>query len=115
VVKVVVLLPRREGMSREEFERYWRERHLPLVAKIPGLRRLALHRVLPDPSGSVPAFDAVVEDWFDDGQALSAASASPEWEAVLADAPNLLDMARLQLLVVEEVPLPARALGAVAG
>lgn len=106
MLKVFVLLRRREGMSREEFERYWRERHLPLVAKIPGLRRLVLNRVLPDPNGSPPAFDAVVEDWFDDRQALSAASASPEWEAVVADAPNLLDMARFQILVLEEVPLP---------
>ncbi len=106
MLKVVVLLARREGMSREEFERYWRERHLPLVAKIPGLRRLVLNRVLPDPNGSPPTFDAVVEDWFDDRQALSAAAASPEWQAVVADAPNSLDMARFQILVVEEVPLP---------
>jgi uncharacterized protein (TIGR02118 family) len=66
MLKVIVLLRRREGLSREEFERYWRERHLPLVARIPGLRRLVLNRVLPDPGGSPPSFDAVVEDWFDD-------------------------------------------------
>jgi uncharacterized protein (TIGR02118 family) len=115
MLKVVVLLCRRDGMSREEFERHWRERHLPLVAKIPGLRRLVLNRVLPDPNGSQPAFDAVVEDWFDDRQALSAAAASPEWQAVVADAPNSLDMARFQLLVVEEVPLPAGTPGAMVG
>ncbi len=63
----------------------------------------------PRPDGSPPSFDAVVEDWFDDRRAPSAASASPEWAAVVADAPNLLDMARFQLLVVEEVPLPGRA------
>jgi uncharacterized protein (TIGR02118 family) len=106
MLKVIVLLRRREGMTREEFERHWRERHLPLVAKIPGLRRLVLNRVLPNADGSPPAFDAVVEDWFDDQQALSTASASPQWQAVVADAPNLLDMARFQILVVEEVPLP---------
>jgi uncharacterized protein (TIGR02118 family) len=113
MLKVVVLLRRREGMSREEFERHWRERHLPLVAKIPGLRRLVLNRVLPGPDGSPPDFDAVVEDWFDDRQALSTASASSEWQTVVADAPNLLDMARFQILVVEEVSLPAAALEAV--
>ena len=108
MVKVVVLLPRREGMSGEEFERYWRERHLPLVAKLPGLRRLVANRVLADPDGPPPAFDGVAEDWFDDLQAHDAALASPEGRAVLADAPNFLDMARFQLLVVEEedVPLP---------
>ena len=117
MVKIVVLLPRREDMSREEFERYWRERHLPLVAKLPGLRRLVAHRVLPDPNGSAPAYDGVAEDWFDDLQAHDAALASPQGQAVLADAPNFLDMARFQLLVVEEeeIPLPLGAPAAPAG
>jgi uncharacterized protein (TIGR02118 family) len=117
VVKIVVLLPRRDGMSREEFERYWRERHLPLVAKLPGLRRLVANRVLPDPRGPAPAYDGVAEDWFDDLQAHDAALASSAGQAVLADAPNFLDMARFQLLVVEEedVPLPTRAVAAAVG
>jgi uncharacterized protein (TIGR02118 family) len=108
MVKIVVLLPRREGMSREEFERYAREEHLPLVTRLPGLRRLVVHRVLSNPNGPPPAYDAVAEDWFDDLPALGAAFASPEGQAVIADAPNFLDMARFQLLVVEEedVPLP---------
>ena len=116
-MKVVVLLPRREGMSPEEFERYARERHLPLVAKLPGLRRLVLNRVLPDPNVPPPAYDAVAEDWFDDLQAMGAAFGSPEGQAVVADAPNFLDMARFQLLVVEEedVPLPTGTLAAPAG
>ena len=117
MVKVVVLLPRREGMSREEFDRYAQERHLPLVAKLPGLRRLVLNRVLPDPNGPPPAYDAVAEDWFDDLQAMSAAFESPEGQAVVADASNFLDMARFQLLVVEEedVPLPTGTLAAPPG
>ncbi len=106
MVKVMVLLPRREGMSQDEFERYARERHLPLVAALPGLRRLVYNRVLPDPNGPPPAFDAVAEDWFDDPQAMGAAFASPEGQAVLADAPNFLDTTRLGLLVVEEEDIP---------
>ena len=111
MVKAIVLLPRRDGMSREEFERYAREQHLPLVAKLPGLRRLVVNHVLPDPNGPPPAFDGVAEDWFDDLRAHEAALASPEGRAVLADAPNFLDMARFQLLVVEEeeVSLPTGA------
>ena len=102
MIKVVVLLSRRDGMSQEEFERHTRERHLPLVTKLPGLRRLVVSRVLPDPNGPPPAFDAVAEDWFDDVAAMGAAFASPEGQAVLADAPNFLDMDWLHVLVVEE-------------
>jgi uncharacterized protein (TIGR02118 family) len=117
VIKVVVLLTRRDGMSQEEFERHTREHHLPLVTKLPGLRRLVVSRVLPDPNGPPPAYDAVAEDWFDDPAAMGAAFASPEGQAVLADAPNFLDMGRLQLLVVEEedIPLPIGSAAAPVG
>jgi uncharacterized protein (TIGR02118 family) len=109
VVKVIVLLPRRSEMSREDFERYMRETHLPLVVRMPGLRRLVVNWVLPDPNGPVLAYEAVAEDWFDDAQALGAAFASPEGKAVVDDAPNVFDMAHFALLVTEEeeIPLPA--------
>ena len=50
MIKVVVLLPRRNDVSREDFQRYLRETHLPLVARIPGMRRLVINWVLPDPT-----------------------------------------------------------------
>jgi uncharacterized protein (TIGR02118 family) len=108
VVKVIVLLPRRSDMSREDFERYMRETHLPLVLRMPGLRRLVVNWVHPDPNGPVPAYEAVAEDWFDDAGAMGAALASPEGKAVVEDAPNVFDMSHFALLVTEEeeIPLP---------
>jgi uncharacterized protein (TIGR02118 family) len=109
VIKVVILLSRRDGMSPEEFARHTRDQHLPLVAALPGLRRLVFNTVLPDPNGPAPTHDAIAEDWFDDAAAMAAAFASPAGQAVFADAPHFLDMSRVQLLVVEEeeIPLPA--------
>ena len=108
MVKVIILLARRDDLSREDFTRYTRDQHLPLVAKLPGLRRLVVNHVLPDPNGPPPAYDAVAEDWFDDLAAMGAAFESPEGQAVIADASNFLDMSRLQILAVEEqeIPLP---------
>lgn len=108
MIRAIVLLPRRDDLTPEEFARYGRETHLPLVTQLPGLRRLVVSRVLPDPNGPPPTFDAVAEDWFDDLAALQAAFASPAGQAVMADAPNFLDMSQLQVLVVEEreIPLP---------
>ena len=108
MVKVIILLARRDAMGWEDFTRHTRDQHLPLVAKLPGLRRLVVNHVLPDPNGPPPVYDAVAEDWFDDLASMGAAFESPEGQAVLADAPNFLDMTRLQVLAVEEedVPLP---------
>ena len=108
VIKVVVLVPRKEGTSPEAFARHYREQHMPLLAKLPGIRRLVVNHVLPDPNGPPPPYDAVAEDWFDDLAAMGAAFETPEGQAVFADAASFLDMTRLQIMVVEEeeVPLP---------
>jgi uncharacterized protein (TIGR02118 family) len=108
MVKLVVLLARREGMSREAFELHARYYHLLPITQLPGLRRLLVNRVLPDPSDPAPAYDAVAELWFDDYATVSTAFASPTGEALLADAPAFLDLTRFHVLFVaeESVPLP---------
>jgi uncharacterized protein (TIGR02118 family) len=117
MVKVIVLLPRRADLSPEAFKQHMRETHLPLVTKLPGLRRLMLNWVLADPNQPPPAYDAVSEDWFEDAAAMGAALASPEAQAVAADMPNFLDPSRSAFLVVEEedVPLPTGSAASPAG
>jgi len=95
-------------MSQDDFARYVQDQHLALVRKLPGLRRPVVNRGLSDPNSPPPAYDAVAEDWFDDLAAMGAAFASAEGQAVIADAANLLDMTRLQILVVNEDDIPCR-------
>jgi uncharacterized protein (TIGR02118 family) len=108
MVKLLVLLARRDGLGQEAFELHVRKHHLLPVTQLPGLRRLLVNRVLPDPRNPAPTYDAVAELWFDDFATVGAAFDSPAGQAVTADAPNFLDMRRFQVLfVVEEaVPLP---------
>jgi uncharacterized protein (TIGR02118 family) len=101
MVKVIVLLHRRPGMSREEFLEYWRTKHAPLLLKLPGLRRLVFNHPQPGPDGEL-AYDGISEDWFESVEAMGAAIASPEGQAVTADTPNFVDTSRMQLVVAEE-------------
>ena len=50
--------------------------------------------------------DGIAEDWFDSPEAMQAAFASVEGQAVAADTPNFLDPTRLQMLVVTEQYVP---------
>jgi uncharacterized protein (TIGR02118 family) len=111
--KLIVVLHRRPGMSPDEFRRYWHEQHRPLLERLPGLRRLVLNDILPGTDGAPAACDGISEDWFDGPEAMQAAFASAEGQAVAADAANFLDLSRMQLLVVDEreVPLSATAAG----
>ena len=106
MIKVIVLLPKRGDMSSEDFRRYVDETHLPLVTRLPGLRRLLINHAHPNPDGTAPPYHGVGEDWFENPEAMQAAFAGPEGQAVMADTGNFADVARMQVLVVDEVEVP---------
>ena len=108
MIKIMLLLHRREDLSIDEFRAYWHGQHRALLERLPGLRRLVLNDVLPGPDGAPGPCDGIAEDWFESPDAMQAAFASPEGMAVAADTPNFLDPARIQIVTVneEEVPLP---------
>ncbi len=102
MIKVILLLTRREGMSVEDFQRYAREHHVPLLRQLPGLTRLVVNYAQPDHTGSPPPYDAIAEDWFESGQAMASAFQSAAGESVQRDASNFLDMTKFQMIVVQE-------------
>jgi len=92
VIKRVSLVRRKEGMPVEEFQRYWREVHAPLALRVPGLRRYIQSHVLPETydAANPPAYDGIVETWWDSVEASEQARKTPERTAVDADQPNFM-------------------------
>ena len=108
MVKVMIFLSRQPQLTSEAFDQHLREMHVPLVVQLPGLRRLVINRVLPDPSGASPAWNAVAEDWFDSPEAMQTAMGSPQGQAVNADGATFLDLSKIQFLMVQEEDVPLR-------
>jgi uncharacterized protein (TIGR02118 family) len=86
------------GRDRDEVHRAWVDRHRGLLDAVPGLLRHAQNHAVeaigPDGfTAELPlAFDGIAEFWFQDRPSYLAAMASPEWDAVLADAEGLFDL-----------------------
>lgn len=66
----------------EAFEAAYRERHVPMVHAIPGVRRFTLSR----PRGDEGTPYLVAELWFDDAESMKAGLSSPEMATAAADA-----------------------------
>ena len=71
-----------------EFENYYAATHMPLVAKMSGVRRYEKAKVVGTPAGDKPPYHRMFEAWFDSEAALGAAMDSPEGRAVVADLAN---------------------------
>jgi uncharacterized protein (TIGR02118 family) len=100
--KVIFILQRRDGTTREQCLEYWAgDRHTSIVGRIPGLTRWIQNHVVSAP-GEPAACDGVGELWFESDDAMQRALSSPEMEAAVEDAENFLDMANTGLVIVEE-------------
>ena len=118
MIKLVFTLRRREDMTREDFQRYWREQHAPLVkrhADALGIRRYVqvhacdtpLDEAIAGPRGSEPRFyDGVAELWWDSLEELVAAFSSDAGQAagqeLLEDEQRFIDLPRSPLWLGEE-------------
>ncbi len=99
MTKVLVMLHKQADQSWDEFQRYWRDEHGPIAARMPGLRGYVQNHATD--RGNVPY--AVAELSFDSPEALQAALASPEGQAALGDLGNFVDGERTGMAVVDEV------------
>ncbi len=94
MVKFFFILRRKPGVSAEEFRRYWKETHGPIVARLPGLVRYFQHQVAsvprPEYAQEDAEIDGIVETWWESPEALQHVQTTPELQAVIADEPNFM-------------------------
>lgn len=103
MVKFVVVLFRRPGMTREDFSAYLQTAHGNLARRLPGLKRYVQNHAAQDSKRKPPAWDAVVELYWESREAMEAAWASPEGAAATADLEAFADLSRSSWSIVEEV------------
>jgi len=109
VITLTCLLRRLPELSHEEFVRYHRERHAPLVSGLPEARRYMRRYAIehPDPANlpGVPAttFDAVVRVSFDSLDDLRGLFESPGYQTVIRpDEQRFLDFTASEFYLTEE-------------
>jgi uncharacterized protein (TIGR02118 family) len=85
--------------NAEAFERHYREVHIPLIKKLPGLRRCTIGRHVTPVRGE-PYYWIVELEW-DNMDALQKSFQSPEGQATAQDVANLASSAGVRSMVYE--------------
>jgi uncharacterized protein (TIGR02118 family) len=118
LIKLVFTIRRREGMTQDEFQRYWRSEHAQLVerhAEVLRIRRYVqtharetdADAALAGSRGSEPGrYDGVAELWWDSVEDLLEASSSEEGQiaanALLEDERRFIDLPSSPIWLGEE-------------
>ncbi|WPQ62694.1 EthD domain-containing protein [Chitinophaga sancti] len=108
MVKLAILLTRREGMTHQEFLDYRRDIHAPLLLSIPETEQYVRKFIVsaPVPASMYPAaaYDAMVEAWFDSVEDLNTFFQSDNFVNIVdPDHINFLDISAVVRLVTEEI------------
>jgi len=95
MIKLIALLKRKPGLTREEFKRRWLEEHILLSSKMPGLCGYRVNIAVdhqPDGDGVEPIYDGTAELWWDSIETMEAAFDSVEGKVAGEDADKFAEV-----------------------
>ena len=75
----------------DAFTKYYLSKHMPMVDKVPGVKKTEVATVLPAPKPPAPPYYRITEIYFENDETMQKTLASPEWNAVRADTANFMD------------------------
>ena len=105
MIKLIALLKRKPGISREEFARRWVEEHTHISAKLPGVMgyriNIASERQ-PSGQGDEPLYDGTAEMWAESVDAMEAAFDTEVGRLAGADADEFAEV-RIHVYTEEHV------------
>ncbi|MGH7896877.1 MAG: EthD domain-containing protein [Candidatus Binatia bacterium] len=130
MIRLNFALQRLPNLSRIEFQRYWRDRHGPLVASVARplrMRRYMQSHTVEDPlydglraarTGMHEPFDGIASVWFDSREELIAAMTGEEGRKagalLLEDERRFIDLSRSPLWASQEIvqinPMPENSI-----
>ena len=105
MIKSIALAHRKTGLTREEYNKYWKEKHAPLAARlIPGVRKYVQNHFVEMP-GIEYEGDGIVEMWYDNVESFNKAMEfihSDAGRELIIDGDKFIEMKPGGLWIVEE-------------
>lgn len=88
--KVVFLIKRKAGVSREDFLKHWTGHHREMAMGLPGIRHYTQRHLTSMPN--MADFDGIAELTFDSKEAYLESRASAKFNAAYADGHEFVDL-----------------------
>ena len=117
MIKLVYCLRKKANISQEEFHRYWREDHAPLVTSVAHESKCikyiqshtiqtALNELFVESRGLAEAYDGITECWWESEEALINATKTEGgikvFQAMLEDEKSFIDFSKSRVFITKE-------------
>ena len=117
MIKLVYCLRKKADVSQEEFHRYWREQHAPLVTSVAEHSRCikyiqshtldtSLNDMFVESRGLAPAYDGITECWWESEEDLISATKTEDgrrvFQLMLDDESQFIDFNESRVFITRE-------------
>ncbi len=117
MIKLVYCLRKKSDMSQEEFHRYWREEHAPLVTSVAEHSKCikyiqshtlstSLNEIFVESRGLAAPYDGITECWWESEEDLITATKTDEgkrvFQLMLDDESHFIDFSQSRVFITRE-------------
>jgi len=112
MIKISVFLTRRHDLTREQFSKYWKDKHASLLMSLDSFKSSVRCYTQQHSVNNVPGdfpnapYDGVAEVWFDDLSSAMTMFGHQDYACIVVkDEENFLDRTKTALFVSSETPI----------
>ena len=106
MIKEMLLVKRKEGLSKEDFVKHYEEVHAPLIMKMcPSVKQYTRNYVQHALTGGEPGFDCITAVWYEDAAGLKALAGIytlDEGKVIRDSEASFMDESKLVAVLVDE-------------
>jgi uncharacterized protein (TIGR02118 family) len=109
MIKVSVFVMRRSDLTHEQFTRYWKDKHAPLLMSLDSFTSSVRYYIQQHSLNNIPGnlpilpYDGIAEVWFDDLSSVMTTFGHQEYGSIVAkDEENFIDRTKTVMFLSSE-------------
>ena len=104
MINAITIIKKKQGLTYEKFQNYWKNEHAEIVTRSPLVGTyVQSHPIYNDELTFEDTIDGIAEIWFDDTNAMRSLAATKEYKDIQDDEKVFIDGSAVRLIIAEDI------------
>ena len=104
MINAITIIKKKQGLTYEKFQNYWKNEHAEIVTRSPLVGTyVQSHPIYNDELTFEDTIDGIAEIWFEDTNAMRSLAATKEYKDIQDDENVFIDGSAVRLIIAEDI------------
>ena len=104
MINAITIIKKKQGLTYEKFQNYWKNEHAEIVTRSPLVGTyVQSHPIYNDELTFEDTIDGIAEIWFEDTNAMRSLAATKEYKDIQDDEKVFIDGSAVRLIIAEDI------------